>query len=238
MPRMKSMFRLRSWASSTMIVSYCSSDRSFCSSASRMPSVITLTRVSADDLVAESHLVADGRAEFGADLLGDAVGDRTGGDPARLRVADQPVDAATEFEADLRQLGRLARAGLAGHDHHLVVADRRGDVVLALGDRQFRRVRDGRHCGGSGGPATDRGLDGGRDRVDCAGLRRTASALDAFDPATDASTIAQGQLGQSGDEPRDIRRGDSVRCRRWRGRRLLATHDAGKHRRDGPGTDQ
>ena len=123
-------------------------------------------------LVAESHLVADGRAEFGADLLGDAVGDRPGGDPARLRVADQAVDAAAEFEADLRQLGGLARAGLAGHDHHLVVADRGGDVVLALRDRQFRRVRDGRYAGGTGGSAGDRRLDGGRDGLDGAGLGR------------------------------------------------------------------
>ena len=39
------MFRLRSWASSMMIVSYCSRNRSPCVSASRMPSVISLTYV-------------------------------------------------------------------------------------------------------------------------------------------------------------------------------------------------
>ena len=38
------MLRLRSWASSMMIVSYFRSSRSRCSSASRMPSVITFTR--------------------------------------------------------------------------------------------------------------------------------------------------------------------------------------------------
>ena len=39
------MLRLRSWASSMMIVSYLRSCRSRCSSASRMPSVISLTRL-------------------------------------------------------------------------------------------------------------------------------------------------------------------------------------------------
>ena len=46
-PSRKSMFRLRSWASSMMIVSYSSRSGSCCISASSMPSVIILTRVSA-----------------------------------------------------------------------------------------------------------------------------------------------------------------------------------------------
>ena len=36
-----------------------------------------------------------------------------------------PADAAAQLEADLGQLGGLARAGLAGDDHDLVVADGR-----------------------------------------------------------------------------------------------------------------
>ena len=43
---MKSMLRLRSCASSMMSVSYADSIRSCCISLSRMPSVISLTRVS------------------------------------------------------------------------------------------------------------------------------------------------------------------------------------------------
>ncbi len=43
------MLRLRSWASSMMIVSYARSWRSCEISASRMPSVITLTRVARVD---------------------------------------------------------------------------------------------------------------------------------------------------------------------------------------------
>ena len=103
--------------------------------------------------VGEPHLVADHVAELGAELLGDPLRHRAGGDPARLGVPDQlpalgGAGAATELEADLRQLGGLPRPGLAGDDDDLVVADRRGDVVAARGDRQVRRVGDlhnGRH---------------------------------------------------------------------------------------------
>ena len=147
------MLRLRSWASSMMSVSYLRRSRSRCSSASRMPSVISLTRLAFDGAVGEADLVADDVAELGAELLGDPLGHRAGGDPARLGVADQLAAVgrarpAAELEADLRQLGGLARAGLAGDDHDLVVADRRGDVVAARGDRELGRVGDlhnGRH---------------------------------------------------------------------------------------------
>ena len=103
-------------------------------------------------LVGEPDLVADHVAELGAQFLGDPLGDRAGGDPPRLGVADLAGDAAAELQADLGQLGGLARAGLAGHDHDLVVPDRRGDVVLALADRQLFRVADG--------DAGERGLAG------------------------------------------------------------------------------
>ena len=115
------MLRLRSWASSMMIVSYRVSIRSRWISASRMPSVMSLTSVRRADLVGEADRVADGLAELGAELLGDALGDGAGGDAAGLGVADHAPDAAAELEADLRQLGGLARAGLAGDDHDLVV---------------------------------------------------------------------------------------------------------------------
>ena len=42
------MFSDRSWASSMMTVSYFSRKRSLCVSASRMPSVISLTAVSGE----------------------------------------------------------------------------------------------------------------------------------------------------------------------------------------------
>ncbi len=71
-------------------------------------------------LVGEPHGVADGLAERGAQFVGDALGDGAGGQPPRLGVADGAADTAAEFEADLRQLGGLARTGLAGDDDHLV----------------------------------------------------------------------------------------------------------------------
>ena len=85
------------------------------------------------DLVGEAHLVADGRRRA-------SVPSSSAIRSATVRAAIRrgwvcpirPRDAAAELEADLRQLGGLAGAGLAGHDHHLVVADRGGDVVAAL----------------------------------------------------------------------------------------------------------
>ncbi len=74
-----------------------------------------------DELIRESHLVADDVAQLGAELLRDALGYRAGGDAARLGVADA---FAAEFERDLGDLRGLSRARLARDDHHLVVADR------------------------------------------------------------------------------------------------------------------
>ena len=71
-------------------------------------------------LVGEPHGVADGVAERGAQFVGDALRDGAGGEPARLGVPDGAADAAAELQADLRQLGGLARPGLAGDDDHLV----------------------------------------------------------------------------------------------------------------------
>ena len=98
------------------------------------------------DLVRETHLVADHLAPLAAhglaELVGDAVRDRARRQPARLGVPDHPGDAAAQLHADLRQLRRLARAGLARHDDHLVVADGACDLVAAGAHRQ---VGEGDH---------------------------------------------------------------------------------------------
>ncbi len=73
------------------------------------------------DLVGEPDGVADGLAERGAQLVGDALGDGARGQSSGLGVPDGAADTATDVQADLGQLGGLARARLAGHDHHLVV---------------------------------------------------------------------------------------------------------------------
>ncbi len=98
------------------------------------------------DLVGEAHGVADGVAERGVQLVGDALGDGAGGQPARLGVADRAADAAAELEADLGQLRGLARAGLAGDDDHLVRAIGLGDLVAPRADGQVG-IGDGRDGG-------------------------------------------------------------------------------------------
>ena len=120
-PMRKSMFSDRSWASSRMIVSYWSSNGSPCVSASRMPSVISLMYVCDERASAKRTLKPTSRLSGEAELVGDPRGHAAGGDAARLRVADQPLDAAAQLQADFRQLRRFARAGFAANDHHLAV---------------------------------------------------------------------------------------------------------------------
>ena len=57
-------------------------------------------------------------------------------------MTDQAGDAAAHFQADLGQLGRLARARLAADDRHLVVANCRGDVLPPGRDGQVRVERE------------------------------------------------------------------------------------------------
>src|SRR6266581_3374775 len=121
----------------------------------------------ARDAVGEADLVADVLAGFALELLGDARRRGPRGDAPRLGVADQAGAAAAHFEADLRQLGGLARTRFAADDDDLVGTDRPGDFIAALidgqrvvvGDRWSRREaggdlglapRCGRRCGNGG----------------------------------------------------------------------------------------
>ena len=113
------------------------------------------------DLVGEPHGVSDGVAEFGVEFFGDTFGNGACCQPARLCVSDQTADATSEFETDLRDLGCLTRAGLAGDDDNLILRDRGRDVVLALTDGQGFGVRD-------------------RGNTDCAGSQACACLLDFF----------------------------------------------------------
>ena len=62
--------------------------------------------------------------------------DRAGGQPAWLGVPDCAANAPADVEADLGQLGRLARPGLAGHDDNLVRGYGGGDLMTPLADRK------------------------------------------------------------------------------------------------------
>ena len=55
--------------------------------------------------------------------------DRARGDAARLRVADDARDAAAASRQIFGQLRRLARAGLAAHDHDRMLLDGAADLV-------------------------------------------------------------------------------------------------------------
>ena len=108
-----------------------------------MPSVITLMYVSGPDSIVEPDRVADGPADLGAELFCDPLGHRPCGQPAGLRVPDEPRHAQPQLEAQLRQLRALARAGLPGDDHDLVVADRREDRLAVDHHGQVGVGRDG-----------------------------------------------------------------------------------------------
>ena len=98
------------------------------------------------DLIGETHRVADVVAELRSEFVGDALGDRAGRDPPRLGVSDHAVDASPGLEAELGQLRALARTGLTGDDHHLVLADGGHQFVAALADRQRVRIRQPAAC--------------------------------------------------------------------------------------------
>ena len=104
------------------------------------------TRVSSRPTIVEADRVADGTAERDLELVGDPLGHGARGKSRRGWVwAIGAAHPTPELEADLGQLGRLARPGLAGHHDDLMVADRGEQVVVPCGDRQLRRIGDRRH---------------------------------------------------------------------------------------------
>ena len=87
-------------------------------------------------LILETHLIADQLAQRCTDLLGHPRCHATRRQPTRLSVTDQAMHAPANLQTDLRQLGGLARAGLAGDHHHLALLQRGLDLVALGGDRQ------------------------------------------------------------------------------------------------------
>ena len=71
-------------------------------------------------LVGKANLIAYLLAKLDLQLFGDSITHSTGGNPPRLGMANQAMDATAQCETDLGNLGSLARTGLAGNDHDLM----------------------------------------------------------------------------------------------------------------------
>ncbi len=91
----------------------------------------------------EARLIADQLAQAGIQLRGDAPRHAARRQAPRLGMADQSAQPPPQLQAQLGQLGGLARAGLAADHHHLVLADRRQQLVPGLHHRQLLRPGDG-----------------------------------------------------------------------------------------------
>ena len=94
------------------------------------------------NLGGEAHLVADGFADFLAELFGDAFGHGACGEAARLGVADEALGAQAQVEAHFGNLGGFTGAGFTRDDDDLVLANRVHDVVAAFADGQLFGVGD------------------------------------------------------------------------------------------------
>jgi hypothetical protein len=88
------------------------------------------------ELLAKADLVADMRTQRRAQFLRDPGRHRRRCNAPGLRMADQTPRAATGERADLGQLRRLARTGLAADDHHRVLANRDNQLIAMSRDRQ------------------------------------------------------------------------------------------------------
>ena len=92
----------------------------------------------------------------------------------------------------------LPEPGLAADDDDLVVADRGGDLVGPLRDRQVVRVDDRRPARGPGAAALDRARDRGLEPLPLRGRR--AAAAGALDPPGERQRIDGHAFGEGGEQ--------------------------------------
>ena len=152
---------------------------------------------------------------FTVKLLRDAGSDASRGDPPRLSVADQAAHAATDFEADLGQLRRLAGPCLPAHDDHSMRGDGGSDFVAALRHRQLGRVADSGNAGRTFERSLARCGDGMGQTLDFG--RRHVAASEPGDPARKRFLVdghAAAQVGKQafGKRWRDHRGANSSAC--------------------------
>ena len=154
------------------------------------------------EFIGEADLVADGLAEGGIQLLGDADGDGAGGDASGLGVADHASGAAAEFEADFRELGGFAGACFAAEDDELVFGDGLGDVGLALYDGQLDGEGGLREVESAMLAVLAGALDVGGELSEklVGGEARAEELFDALEAGSQGMLIAQHALRELGKE--------------------------------------
>ena len=164
------------------------------------------------DAIVEADLEADQIAERRLQFLSDPRRNRARRDPAWLRVADEPGNATAGFEADLGQLGGLARPGFAADDHHLMRQKRRRDLVAAFAHRQLFGVGDHRQALPAQGKSCGRDFDGGVERGDLRLVRRCLRLAQPRELATQATLIGQHAVADAA--PQGVERGPGLGRRR------------------------
>ena len=88
------------------------------------------------DLIGKAHLVTHRLTHRTIELRCNPGRHRARRDTPRLRMPDHARYPASELEADFWQLCRLARAGLAAHNHHLIFTNRAHQLITPRNHRQ------------------------------------------------------------------------------------------------------
>ncbi len=139
-------------------------------------------------------------------------------DPPRLRAADHARVAATRGEAQLGQLRRLARAGLAREHDDLVLADQPHDLVGLRADRQAFIDRDPGHTRGARIALRGGSCDLGPQCIELGRTRRRTRGRKPPPARQQATEIARHHMIERAAECREVghRWGLSRRMRRGR----------------------
>ncbi len=96
----------------------------------------------ASDLIGETHAETHRSAHRLRELVGDARRQGAGREPAWLGVRDEPLDSAAHFQAVLRQLSALPRAGIARDDEYPMATQGVDDLLAPRGNRQIGIVSE------------------------------------------------------------------------------------------------
>ena len=90
----------------------------------------------AGNLVVESNFIPDCLTKRRVEFFGNACGNGSGGNTARLGVSDGAVDATSDFKANFWYLCGLPGPRFAAHDNDLIVPNEIGNLLSPLDDGQ------------------------------------------------------------------------------------------------------